>query len=319
MIEIVFGDSACGGLKIAQRYGAGKYRGGCVGIALSREDESKPTKREVRAAQREAQERMRQEWENAVPMGGDPADVYGFNLALSVGDISEEWPGIKRKQVLEQLFSGYPEGSQAAREMFQRADENLQTVLGRAAAGEALRIWYSDQPDEMCGLYWFMDQLDRRKANDGQVFIVKLPEWEKDENGNILRRTGWGEVAAGEWHRYLELQRPAPPVFIQSCAFHWRELQRENAPLRATLNGQLASVPEKFYDDFICREIAAEAGEFQEARIIGRVLGKYQLGVSDSWLALRIEEMIRAGKLEAVSSPAEDEPAYHRMLKKCAY
>lgn len=30
MIEIVFSESACGSLKIAQTYGKGKYRGGAV-------------------------------------------------------------------------------------------------------------------------------------------------------------------------------------------------------------------------------------------------------------------------------------------------
>jgi len=49
------------------------------------------------------------------------------------------------------------------------------------------------------------------------------------------------------------------------------------------------------------------------------VIGKYQLGIGDSWVAFRIEEMIREGKLEVVSAVAEDMPVYHRVLKKCTY
>ena len=82
------------------------------------------------------------------------------------------------------------------------------------------------------------------------------------------------------------------------------------------LSGQLISAPENFYDDFILREIAAESEEFQEAMIIGRVIGKYRLGISDSWIAFRIEEMIRAGKLESVTQVAKDMPIYNRVLKK---
>ena len=74
--------------------------------------------------------------------------------------------------------------------------------------------------------------------------------------------------------------------------------------------------PENLYDPVIIREIEAESGEFQEAMIIGRVLGKYQLGIGDSWVALRIEEMIRAGKLETVTEAAENMPLYHRVLKR---
>ncbi len=37
MIEIVFGESACGSLKIAQTYGKGKYRGSAVSVFMRHE------------------------------------------------------------------------------------------------------------------------------------------------------------------------------------------------------------------------------------------------------------------------------------------
>lgn len=320
MMEILFSDSACGSLKMAQHYGEGEYQGGCISVLVSHRDGSKPTGAEVEAAQREAEEQERLAWENATPLGGNSADIYGFNLVLSVGDISESRPGIRRRQVLEHLYSVYPndEGWQAAQDIMNKVDGDLKTVRERAAAGEALRIWYSSQPEEMCGLYWFMEQLDQWEMQDGQVFMVRLPEWEADEKGNIVQKSGWGDVASEEWYRYLALQKPVPPAFCQSGALYWRTLQKENAPLRAVLDGRLVSAPETLYDDFIIREIAAQEDNFQEAIVVGRVLGKYQLGMKDSWVALRIEEMIHAGKLEAVTAAAEDMPAYHRILKKCA-
>lgn len=237
---------------------------------------------------------------------------------LSVGDISEKQPGIRRKQTLEHLYSAYPnnKGHQAAQEVFQEANKNLKTVRKRAAAGTLIRIWYSNRPDEMCGLYWFMEQLNQWKVPSEQVSIVDLPKWEVDRDGNIVSKSGWCEVAPEEWYRYLPLQKPVLPVFQQSCASHWKELQRENAPLRTTLNGQLISASETLYDDFIFREIAAEDEIFQEVMIVGRVLGKDQLGIDDSWIALRIEEMIHSGKLEVVTEADKDMPSYHRVLKK---
>lgn len=321
MIDIVFSESACGSLKMAQYYGKGKYQEGSIGIIISHADGSKPTKEEVETARQKAKEKARLAWESATPLGGKTTDIYGFNLVLSVGDISENQPGIKRKQTLEHLYSVYPndEGRQAAEEILKRANEDLKAIQERVTAGEALRIWYSNQPDEMCGLYWFMGQLNQWSVHVEQVSIVKLPEWEADEKGNIVRKNSWGEVAPEGWHQYLTLQEPVLPVFKQSCAFHWQELQRENAPLRATLNGQLISAPETLYDHFILCEIAEEDEEFQEARIIGQVIGKYQLGIGDSWVAFRIEEMIHAGKLKSVTACAKDMPIYHRVLKKCTH
>lgn len=321
MIEILFGDSACGSLKVAQRYGKGKYSGGSIGVMVSHPDGRKPTREEIKAAQQEAEERARLEWEKAVPLGGNTRDIYGFHLVLSIGDISETQPGIKRRETLEHLYGASfgDIGVQAAQELIKNIHENLEAVRERIAVGESLRIWYSNQPDELCGLYWLLWQLEQWQMSNVEVSVIKLPEWEVNEDDEVVRKKGWGEVAPGEWHQYIALQQVAPLAFKRSCASHWQELQRENAPLRAMLNGELVSMQENLYDDFILQEIASEDAEFHEARIIGGVLGNYQLGISDAWIALRIEEMIRAGKFEIVSGPGEDMPTYHRLLRKCTH
>lgn len=321
MIDILFSDSACGSLKIAQHFGEGKYPVGCMSIIVSHTDGSKPSKEEIETARKEAEEKARMAWDNATPLDGKTSDIYGFNLLLSIGDISENRLGIKRKQVLEHLFSVYPNDQehQVAKEIVNRAIEDLKTVRERAAMGETFRVWYSNQPDDMCGLYWFMSQLNQWNVNDGQVVIVKLPECEFDGNGNVVQKNSWAEVAPEEWYQYFAFQKTVPSVFIQCCASHWQALQAENTPLRAVLNGQLVSMSEKLYDDFIRCEIEAEDEKFHEAMIVGRVLGKYQLGICDSWVALRIEEMIKDRKLETVTWGDKDMPFYHRVLKKVTH
>lgn len=63
MIEIVFGESACGSSKIAQTYGKGKYRGSAVSIFMRHEDGSVPSSDEMKKAQLQAQEQERIAWE----------------------------------------------------------------------------------------------------------------------------------------------------------------------------------------------------------------------------------------------------------------
>lgn len=302
---------------MAQHYGQGTYLGGCVGVIVSRSDGRAPSHKEKRAAQREAEKKERLAWESGTPMGGNPSDVYGFGLILSVGDLSEEAPGIRR-QALERLYSVYPSdtGRNVAQEVLRRANADLKALRERVAAGKTIRIWYSDQPDERCGFYWLMTQPAQWKECRGQIYTVKRPEAETDREGNWIRMLSWSEAAPGEWHRYLALQALASPTFCRSCAADWRILQEENAPLRAMLNGRLVSMPETLYDGLIRREIAAESDTFHEARLIGKLLGKYELGIGDAWIALRIEEMIHSGELETVTEAAEDMPIYHRVLRK---
>lgn len=140
-----------------------------------------------------------------------------------------------------------------------------------------------------------------------------------DRDGqSLVTCTSWGDVSPGEWGRYAPAAKQASPALLSFCAQNWARLQSENAPLRASLNGQLHSVPADFYDSFICREINAQPDTFNEAAVIGRVLGQYQLGIGDAWIAGRIEQMIAAGELTVVRQAPHDEPSYRRTLQKCA-
>ena len=319
MIEIVFSDSACGSLKMAQHCGEGEYLGGATSVFVSRADGSKPTEEEISAAQQEAEKTMQEEWETATPMGGNPADVYGFNYGLSVGDISENIPSEKRRQVLEWLYSVHPYFDDAPAftdELMQKSKTVLKEICSRISTGESVRIWYSNQPDELCGMHWFMAQINQLDLRSGQVILVALPDYEPREDGTVITHAGWGGIKLGEWHRYTALQDAATLAFCKGCASHWQSLQQENAPLRAMLNGRLVSMPETLYDEFIISEIGAEENEFHEAMIVGRVLGKHELGIGDAWIAHRIEKMISAGKLLPITESAPDSPIYHRWLKK---
>lgn len=311
MIEVVFGDSACGSLKTAQSYGKGKYSGGCVGVMLTTQDGSKPKKADVKAAQKAAEEKARQAWENATPMGGNAQDVFGFNLALSIGDISPDGFCQKRIQTVNDLYGIFP-GDDV--DFTSKLDSNLKSILTRAAAVESVRIWYSQQPDEMCGLYWMMSELIKL-GSLGDVYAVCLPAYEI-VGETVTCKTSWGELSPGEWYRYTNYAVCTTPTFRSMCASNWRTLQAENAPLRAVLNGQLASVADDIYDSFILRELAKQPDEFFEASLIGSVLGRYQLGIGDAWIAKRIDMMIQAGRLTVTSEAPKDRPDYHRWLKQ---
>ena len=317
MIEIVFSDNACGSLKVAQSYGKGKYRSGAVSVIIRKSDGAEPTPEEIQATQLRAEERERQAWENAIPLGGRHGDVYCFDLGLSIGAISEDCIGSQRREVLAELFSfdAPQEAACHADEKIQQAQKTLSTVMERYQSGEPLRIWYSHNPDELCGMYWLLTQLRPLKSTT-PLYLVRLPVWEYGKDNTVISRNGWGEIAPGEWGRYQTLQEEARPVFFSACAMKWRKLQEENAPLRVMLNGQLQSVSEDIYDSFILREIAAQPETFKMPVVIGNVLGKYQLGIGDIWVAIRMEKMIHDGLLEIVRDAAEGELRYHRILRK---
>ena len=317
MIEIVFSDSACGSLVVAQNYGKGKYHGGAVSVFLLHADETEPTVEEIHEAQLRAEENDRLAWENAIPLGGKRDDVYCFDIGLSIGDISDNGIGEQRRDILKKMLSVccVDDLDYQIEEKMKKTKVALSSVMERYVAGEEIRIWYSHNPDELCGLYWLMGQL-RPLNSQTVVYLVKLPVWEYGKENTVISRNAWGDVAPGEWGKYIPLQEKARPAFISACAMKWSQLQRENAPLRVMLNGQLQSVPEDIYDSFILREIAAQPEQFKMAEVIGNVLGKYQLGIGDVWVSNRIDAMIDNGMLEVVQNAPKRDLSYRRILRK---
>lgn len=314
MLDVVFSDSALGSLKLAQSWGNGEYLDGPIGVIVHHEDGTPATPEEIEQAKKEAEKRHRRAWETAVPLGGSPADCFGFSLAFSEGAISEGedfWEN--RRRVLGRHFSLYPDDWNVAGELLSHGQNVPDILFRRIGEGEPLRVWYSDCPEEYSGLCWLMDQLNQRPH--GEIFLIKQPSWEPGEAPDtVVRRDGWDEVEPGQWGHYLHLAERASDALCAALAREWRECK--GFPLRAVISGRLCGVNEDFYDWLILRELTAAPQKFQEARLIGTVLGKYQLGLSDSWLALRIDRMIAQGMLEAVTSPPADGPGYHRILRK---
>lgn len=311
MVQVVFSESAAGGLKMALSLD------GCIGGATAVAFlGGEPSPAECLAAQRRAEEQQRRARAAAVPMEGNPSDVLAFPLALSVGPLDEATPGSRRLEALTALCAHWPEGPQQAAESLANAQRNLAELLRRVRAGEPVRVWQGPEPDEVCGMCWLAGQLQSAGLGNAKVERVTLPEYEVREDGVVVEYAGWGEISPYDWGRMAARVRPVPGPVLRMWAHRWAALCEEKAPLRAVVNGQLLSVAEDFYDPLLLREIAAQPGTFREAEVIGRVLGRYRLGIGDGWLAGRIEDFIRCGLLEPVTTPEPGRPAYARMLRK---
>lgn len=318
MLEVVFNDSVAGAMLMA--VGHQHSVGGATAVIFANEDGEQDaafSQAEIEKFQREAVERERQGWENAVPFEGKREDIINLPLAMSVGHISQAGIGTEREEAISLLTGTFPDiASQVVEEILDTARKSYDVLLKQVQNGEPIRVWASREPDTMCGLYWLMEQLRPIGFETLDVTLVELPEWEKRPDGCIVQYTGWGEMEPYRFGEMALLGKKLPVNLLRSLANRWLELQQENATLRAVLNGKLVSAPESLYDTFILRELEKQENEFNEARLVGQVLGKYQLGIGDAWIALRIEQFIKDGLLIPITAPEPDAPIYHRILQK---
>ncbi len=206
---------------------------------------------------------------------GTSADVICLGFQLDIGNIKEELD-----MELHQQSS--------------RFEKELHRLLHFLEEGEPIRIWYSEAPYSLCGFYHLCSILCHY---ENEVCVVKLPEY-RVHTDTIITPQGWGDVAADEFAGYLPHEHLLSHNEQRRFAQLWNELRTYNSPLRAVINGRLCGVPESFYDFLIWRHLTTEP--VKEARLIGNLLGTYQLGISDTWYAKRIDAFIAEGKIEVL-------------------
>ncbi len=238
---------------------------------------------------------------------GAPVGI-GFNL--DVGDISGAVDGDERKAVFVRLFSSVEFKPSDLAHFFGIQRHDVDDLMNAARKGEAIRVWKSDAAYSACGFAYVCDLI---RDIDCPFSAVHLPKHVPVDENTIQAFSSWAEVPDDQFVAFLPLEKPIPRMEKWVHADIWRNLACENAPLRAVINGTLLSVPEDFYDDILAKELPD--GDFVMARLIGNILGRYPLGVSDGWYANRIEKMVEDGTLTVVSDMDRSHP-YGRVLRK---
>ena len=298
MLELCFSQSARGGLRCAQHCGGGGRK--IIGVIVGRDDGRPATRKEIRQAQKQAQQKRKALDREAIPLGGTPSDVLELSLGLDMGDIREPL-GEARRELLRRWYDGNDEAAdQDWQETLESADR-----LRACGTGDAVRIWVDHTPSSACGLLHAASILEKTGA---AVSVVSLPHW-REEGKAVVSYQGWGEVEPELFGHFLSREEPVPPRILGVMASRWRELQQENAPLRAVVNGWIRSVGEDFYDGLIRKHIPE--GRTKIANIIGDVLGRERPGIGDTWLVERIQWMLSAGELRMVR---EDKEMFYRSV-----
>lgn len=299
MLQVVFGDSEKATVTIALNAPRPSADVACsAGLIISHDTEM--TQREKDEILATVQRDFQQECARAKPLGGKPEDVVGLPGGMDMGDIRGSVLSDARKELCRQVFaanpwSEEPEEPDTTEEYWAGCMQDCQRLLQRASAGEPVRIWYSGTPQSVCGFYSVLHML---RDTDCIITAIRLPEYWELPDGTVYSARSFAELPPGDLAGFLPLETKVPDALRFGYAAYWEQLQRENAPLRAVINGKLHSVDEDFYDRFLFREITGEPQTV--ANVIGSVLGRYDLLISDWFLSCRIRHLIGTGTIKMV-------------------
>lgn len=293
MIEVVFDDSTKGSMKIAKNYREKNILCGAIGYIGN-----KPSKDE-----------LKKHFEGQA-VGGNSEDVVYIGFALDIGDISSEFDSIQRQNIFRIIWGRFDFNDKDQKQFFQNQRKDMEKLLSAATNGTPIRIWKSNAPYSTCGFYFICNIL---RNIDCKISVVSLPEYKQASENEMVAYSNWGEVEPGKLYQFLPLERQLTQTEKRMLSDYWCSLIAENAPLRAIVNGKLISVPENFYDYVITKNLPD--GDFIMAHLIGNLIGNYNLGVSDSLYALRIDKMIEENKLIVIENRDTSHP-YGKVLRK---
>lgn len=275
MIEVLFGESEAGAMRVAKSNNIQDINKGPTSIIGKERYMSK----------------QKIKW-----ISGKSEEVICLGFLLDIGNIKESVDSPYRKNLIFSMFYQEQWGNDAemAEELKQTGNfyvEELKRLEKYLNQDETVRIWYSDSPYAKCGLYFLCN---RMRKYENPIVVVKLPEYKVIHNGIILCHN-WGDIAAEEFSEFLQYERTLSREERMMYGQLWTKLVEENAPLRTIINGKIISVEEEFYDFFIWKRLTDKP--IKQARLIGDILGYYPISIGDWWYAARIEKFIQQGRI----------------------
>lgn len=231
-------------------------------------------------------------------ISGNPDGVICLALMLDIGDITKDINSSYRREMIYNMYSQNCNDNESLEELRDASDvyfNEQKRLMDFISKGEQVRIWFSNVPYSMCGLYYICSLMKNVK---NVITAVKLPDY-VEVNDRIMEYQGWGEISPEKFYDFLGYEKRLSNSLIVSYSNKWNELKDDNSVLRANINGELTGVSETFYDYLVYKHIR-KLGEVREVALIGDIIGKHPLGVGDWWYASRIDKMLQKGELKII-------------------
>lgn len=221
-------------------------------------------------------------------------DIISFEDDLAVGPLfildTPDGKAARRSWWSQVLETSLPEGEapeDPVRALKARLRENEE---------EQVWIWAGQNACDVCGYYWLISQLDRFAGRIHFVYLNNLPFL--NEKLAVFYPTHLHQILPKEFLKARKLARPVSLAEFELDGEEWHRLMNESAGVRLLEGGKkIRGEAAGFYDKDLLQPATQE---FQKgSKIISHALGKFKYPVMEQYLAWRLKELIREGKLES--------------------
>lgn len=153
-----------------------------------------------------------------------------------------------------------------------------------------LRIWWTDVPNDVIGLWWLADLCAKQKLAIHQVHVPTILPHPTQPALYAINRLG--ELDPNWIDALVQTTTTLSVRDLTAFSYGWQNLHSAPNDIRILLNGQLLSVPETYFDPLILAQIKTAPKTFPEhVKAIGHLLGEYQIDWPDWWWHYRLQQL----------------------------
>jgi len=233
MVNIVFGDSIAGSIKMANYYA--------------------------------------KENENIVADLSE--NLICFHHNLQYGDISDHGIGEIRKKEYKKIYENYLYGYKLkSKDLDTAPDKSLEHLRMLIKKGETIRFWFSNEAHEFCGFCSILFLIDDMNISNDKILYIKLPDEDIDEKGELCVYRSSGAFDAKELLKYVPQQQMMTDEVKSYYINQWKKAVEVNSKLRIIVDDEIKSVSEDYYDEIILNEAKKLDEVFNEATLVGNSL-----------------------------------------------
>lgn len=188
-----------------------------------------------------------------------------------------------------QLGLGRRGGTDA--QSLQSADQAAITQLKAAIhVNTPLRIWWTDVPNDVIGLWWLADLCAKQKLAIQQVHVPTI--FPHPTQSALYKITNLGELDPDWLDALAQTATTLTVRDLTAFSFGWQNLHSASNEVRILLNTELLSVPETYFDPLILAAVKTPPKTFAEhVKAIGHLIGEYQISLPDWWWHYRLQQL----------------------------
>lgn len=217
--------------------------------------------------------------------------VIGFFDDLSNGPIYGKVDLGDRINWCKKLIKEYRfDYTQYLREDYYKFNKKLSKITSE----DTVYFWIGNNASEVVPLMYTLEKLSLPLEN---MYIINVSETTFNKglvNEFTPRRVG--EISPNRFLDFIQTKKKMGKDTYTYLLDNWNKIKEERGKLRVYEDGQVITVDEDYFDNEILKYTPKEFRKC--ARIVGETLGYSEKPISDDYIFLRIQHLIKNGTIE---------------------